>query len=214
MEISENIIYELDKRCLRRLLLFVAINLLLVVLNYGEAQITFYQDCSELRAGSVPQGVVTNKEKIRSLDIDYSIELSRFRGCEEPDSDSSSGTALDGTNQQLSEDSQSDNQRQSIVSSKITKSKRTAPSKELQSLSLNLKVSGEKSIAIRRDGQQMVDPAVGKPQKKVIAGGKNHDRLAAVDNMAILKAQIQAQVDSEEDPEVKRNLMERLEKMR
>lgn len=214
MEMSENIICEFDKRCLRRLLLFVAINLLLVVLNYGEAQITYYQDCSELRAGAVPQGIVTNKEKIRSLDIDYSIELSRFRACEEPDSDSGSGTALDGANQQAIKNSKSDNQRQDIVSSKITKSNRTAPSKEVQSLSLNLKASGEKSIAIRRNGQQMVDPAAGKPQPKVSNVGKIHDSLEAADNVAILKAQIQAQVDIEEDPEVKRNLIERLEKLR
>ena len=208
------VIHQIHIRWVVCLLYCLIVDFLLTFGNYAHAQFPVYQDCSELTKAPIVQGPITNEEKVRSLDLDYSIELSRFSACVQSDgangagAGSVSGATVSSSSPQSKAKGDVGQLSESAASGDASKPNRDPSYGTIELLSSNLQASGKKSIAINRNGAQMIGSTSMKSQPTVSTVGKMHDTLEKTNNLAIIKEQIKAQADNEEDPEVKRKLME------
>ncbi|MDG1819810.1 MAG: hypothetical protein P8H31_08250 [Porticoccaceae bacterium] len=84
-------------------------------------------------------------------------------------------------------------------------------------MSGNLLNKGEKSLAITSSKSQVPVAEPDSPsggEQQGLQNGREHIELEAVDNKAVLRAQIKAQADIETDPEIKAKLIEQIEALK
>ena len=162
------------------------------------AQISEYSDCSDYyHDQSDFQQPATQEEKAQRLEDTFYDRLSSITKCVDQQS------ATDGGG--------------GGGSSGGASAGASSGSEAGQSLSSNLLNKGEKSHGITSSKSQIpvveTESFIG-DEGQSLQNGREHIELEAVDNKAVLRAQIKAQADIETDPEIKEKLIEQYEALK
>ena len=172
-----------------------------------------FSECASVQKEKNIRDPLTRQEKLQHLSNDFSIELSRFEQCQENESASSNNDSQ-GTSNSNDSLGTSGAESSNDFKEKIT----IINSSSKTSLSSNLLKSGESSLALTDDGKLMLEnfnedfEAPSTPSNLAAPpplAGRTHEKLQESDNIKILKEQIKARADKEDDPEVKAALMKR-----
>lgn len=183
-----------------------------------------FSECAEIGHKSGALGPLTREEKLKTLSNDFSVELSKFQQCDSENVDSNSIEQLndsDSSSQFGSSSSDSPSSPREEVSPG-GKPKTIVSSTADVSLSSNILESGENSVALTDKGGLMLenfnqdlealsiesDLAAPPPLQ-----GRTHETLEKSNNTQILKEQIKARAEQENDPDVKKALMRRYEEL-
>ena len=193
-------------------------------ISAASANPSAFSECAEIDHKSRASGPLTREEKIKTLSSDFSVELSKFQQCDSENMDSNSIEQLndsDSSSQFGSSSSDSPSSPSEEVS-QGGKSKTIISSTADVSLSSNILESGENSVALTDKGGLMLenfnqdlealsiesDLAAPPPLQ-----GRTHETLEKSNNTQILKEQIKARAEQENDPDVKKALMRRYEEL-
>ena len=193
-------------------------------ISAASANPSAFSECAEIDHKNSALGPLTREEKINTLSNEFSVELSKFQQCDSENVDSSSIEQLndsDSSSQFGSSSSESPSSPSEEVS-QGGKSKTIISSTADVSLSSNILESGENSVALTDKGGLMLenfnqdlealstesDLAAPPPLQ-----GRAHETLEKSNNTQILKEQIKARAEQENDPDVKKALMRRYEEL-
>ena len=161
-------------------------------------ELSDYIDCANSSRSDSTDGVpLTKAERISNLEADYVRVVSRTERCsksEESANSSSSGDAAGG---------------ESATGGAGSAGSTQTLSKNAGATNNDIKVNSTlKSVASRPPSAVLGNVSTS------THSGKDHEELEAVDNKAILRAQIKAAADEETDPEMKKILTEKYESLK
>ncbi len=193
-------------------------------ISAASANPSAFSECAEIDHKNSALGPLTREEKIKTLSNDFSVELSKFQQCDSENLDSSSIEQLNDSDSS-SQFGSSSNKSPSGANKDVSqggKSKTIVSSTAAVSLSSNILESGENSVALTDKGGLMLenfnqdlealsiesDLAAPPPLQ-----GRAHETLEKSNNTQILKEQIKARAEQENDPDVKKALMRRYEEL-
>ena len=183
-----------------------------------------FSECAEIGHKNSTQGPLTREEKLNTLSSDFSIELSKFLQCDRENVDSSGIEQLNDSRSgnRFGPTTSESSSNPSEEVSQGGKSKTVVSSTADATLSSNILESGENSVALTDKGGLMLenfnqdlealsiesDLAAPPPLQ-----GRAHETLEKSNNTQILKEQIKARAEQENDPDVKEALMRRYEEL-
>ena len=193
-------------------------------ISAASANPSAFSECAEIDHKNSALGPLTREEKINTLSRDFSVELSKFQQCDSENVDSSSIEQLNDSDpgSQFGTSTKEYPSSPNEYLSQGGKSKTIVSSTVDVSLSSNILESGENSVALTDKGGLMLenfnqdlealsiesDLAAPPPLQ-----GHAHETLEISNNRQILKEQIKARAEQENDPDVKEALMRRYEEL-
>ena len=196
---------------------------LLTVATQAAAQPYENRNCAKVSKEAFRWGPLTREEKIGVVSTDLSTELSRFEKCQ-----NETVEYVDTENRKQSKSNDLKKSPENIATARTTspaeqeKSNSSKSNLGKSTLSSNLIRPGEKSVAFTNEGKQISDPAeinfeanseFPNLEAPPLISGKKHEMLEKSDNISILKEQIKARAEQENDPGVKAALLRRYEEL-
>lgn len=189
------------------------IMVLCLLSSCSSAQISDYEDCSDLQRKDTSSDIpLTKEEKIALKEDSYYKLVSESSRCEESGSNSGSSS---GSGSGSKSNSGSGSNRSGMPSN-------TLASGETSTASTQVKGSDPQPVSPEQESSGSANPQVAsgladpsQSGKQSPPNGKPHEQMdQSADNLARLRAQIKARADQETNPEIKAKLMKEYESLK